>query len=404
MIPEAGARIPRYPREMRALSFLCVLSCVAGCADDAGPEDEGAPQPAPPEAAGPYAIGVTTVEVQSGDRTLPVEVWYPARGGGEPAEYVLKVGVLELARLPSPRGARRDAQLDRRGAPYPAVVFSHGNGGTRIQSVYLTEYLVTHGFVVAAPDHVGNTFAEQVNKALAIPPAEAAALRPGDVSRALDALLERSDAPDGTLSGSTDASRLGVAGHSFGGYTTLRVAGATIDTAAVLAECLAGGGLICDGWENVEMPASQADPRFVSALAHAPGGAQAMYGGNRNGFADVSMPVMIQGGTTDAITPWATEQEAPFDSLPAPKSLLGIEKAGHFTFSDMCLLIEELGLTVQEFDDGCGPSNIPFAEAHAIIDRYSTAWFQRTLLGVDVSNVLDPSAPLGPGVASFESK
>lgn len=389
---------------MRAFLFLCALCLLSGCADDAGPEDLGPPEPASPEAPGPYAIGVTTLEVESGGRTLPVEVWYPARGGGEPEEYVLRVGVLELARLSSPRGARRDAKLDRRGAPYPSVVFSHGNGGTRIQSVYMTEYLVTHGFVVAAPDHVGNTFAEQINKALAIPAAEAAALRPGDVSRTLDAVLAESAAAGSRLGGAVDASRVGVAGHSFGAYTTLRIAGATIDTQAVLAECLAGGGLICDGWENVEMPASQADPRFVSALAHAPGGAQAMYGGARNGFADVAMPVMIQGGTSDALTPWATEQEAPYASLPAPAMLLGIDKAGHFTFSDMCLLVATLGLSVKEFEDGCGPANIPYEEAHAIINRYSTAWLQKTLLGLETSDLLSPGAALGPGVAKLEAK
>jgi predicted dienelactone hydrolase len=268
----------------------------------------------------------------------------------------------------------------------------------------MTEYLVTHGFVVAAPDHVGNTVAEQINKGNAIPAAKAAALRPPDVSRALDVLLAQATEPGGRLSGAVDEAHVGVAGHSFGGYTTLRIAGATLDTAAVLADCATNGGLICDGWKDVEMPASQADPRFVAALAQAPGGAQAMYGGGHDGFADVSMPVMIQGGTTDALTPWATEQEAPWKSLPAPASLLGIEAAGHFTFSDMCLLVEEIGLTVAEFEDGCGTDNMPYADGHAIINRYATAWFQHTLLGVDTSDTLDPTTPLGPGVASFQVK
>jgi len=385
---------------MRAFVVLGCILGLAGCADDAGSDADGAPAPATPEAPGPYAIGVTTLEVESAGRTLPVEVWYPARGGGELEEYVLKAGVLELARLPSPRGARRDAKLDARGAPYPAVVFSHGNGGMRIQSVYLTEYLVTHGFVVAAPDHVGNTFAEMLNQS-AIPPAKAAALRPADVSRALDALLDATGGA-GLLGGAADAEHVAVAGHSFGGYTTLRVMGASVDSASVLADCAKAGGLICDGWAEVEMPLSQADPRFVAGLAQAPGGAQAMVAGARNGFGDVGGPVMIQGGTADQLTSWAAEQKAPFDLLPGPASLLGIEKAGHFSFSDMCFLIEELGLSIEEFDDGCGPANIPYAEAHAIINRYSTAWLQRTLLGVDVSDVLSSAAPLGPGVASFE--
>lgn len=41
--------------------------------------------------------------------------------------------------------------------PFPLVVYSHGNGGLRYVSAFLTEHLASHGFIVVAPDHVGNT-------------------------------------------------------------------------------------------------------------------------------------------------------------------------------------------------------------------------------------------------------
>lgn len=382
---------------------LAVALALTGCGASEA-EDEQAPGPRPPQELGPYGIGVTTLSVTSGGRELPIEVWYPAKRTGTPEQYVLKIGVLELARFDSPLGARRDASLDARGGPYPTVVFSHGNGGTRIQSVYLTEYLATHGFVVAAPDHVGNTFAEMINTANAISSAEAAKLRPQDVSRTLDALLDADGATSGVLRGSVDPGRVAVAGHSFGGFTALRVAGATIDANAVLSDCAQGGGLICNGWDEVDMPSSARDERFVAALAHAPGGAQAMFAGARNGFADVGVPVMIQGGTLDAITPFATEQQAPWDGLEGRAELLSIEDAGHFTFSDMCLLVEQLGLSAEQFQDGCGPDNIPWDEAHATINGYSTAFLQAELAGLPPSELLDESTPLGSGVQSFASK
>jgi len=388
-------------------SWLLWLACFAlvGCSgNDAEPGDESPPAPTAPDAPGPYAVGVTTISVESAGRTLPVEVWYPARGGGSPAEYVLEIGVLELARFQSPLAARRGARLDRRGAPYPVVVFSHGNGGLRLQSVYLTEYLATHGFVVAAPDHVGNTFAEMVNSANAIEAAEAAKLRPGDVSRSLDAVLSASADPGGALDGAADPEHVGVAGHSFGGFTALRIAGASIDAAAVSADCAQNGGLVCDGWDAAELPVSALDSRFSAALAQAPGGAQAMTAGGHHGFADVVMPVMIQGGTTDQITPFDVEQQAPFDELPSPAELVAIEGAGHFTFSDMCLLLEQIGLSNPQFQDGCSAQNIPWPEAHAIIDRYATAFFQTTLLGLPPDAVLDPTTPLGKGVKLFSLK
>jgi predicted dienelactone hydrolase len=386
------------------LFWLACLALVGCGGNDAEPSDESPPAPMAPDAPGPYPVGVTTISVESAGRTLPVEVWYPARGGGSAAEYVLQIGVLELARFQSPLSARRDGRLDRRGAPYPVVVFSHGNGGLRLQSVYLTEYLATHGFVVAAPDHVGNTFAEMVNSANAIEAAEAAKLRPGDVSRSLDAVLAASAESGGELGGAADSEHVGVAGHSFGGFTALRIAGASIDSAAVSSDCAMNGGLVCDGWDAAELPASALDARFSAALAQAPGGAQAMTAGGHPGFADVAMPVMIQGGTTDQLTPFATEQQAPYDELPSPAKLLGIEGAGHFTFSDMCLLLDQIGLSNPEFQDGCSPQNIPWPEAHAIIDRYATAFFQTTLQGLPPDPALDPATPLGTGVKLFSVK
>jgi len=383
---------------------IVVIAFTGGCAGDDAKSDD-APAVAAPDAPGPYAVGVTTIEVENGDRKLPVEIWYPARAEGDVEDYVLMLGVIELAKIASPLQAVRDAPLDRRGAPYPTVMFSHGNGGVRIQSVYMTEYLATHGFVVAAPDHVGNTFAEQVNKANALEPADAARLRPIDISRALDGVLAHSNSEGDTLDGAVDEKRIGVAGHSFGGFTALRVAGATIDRALVLQECASGGGLVCDGWENVEMPESARDDRVSAALAQAPGGAAAMLAGGGNGFADVATITMIQGGTSDELTPFASEQQAPYDGLPTPAWLVGIDRAGHFTFSDMCLVVEEVGLSVEEFQDGCGPDNVPYSDAHRLIDLYSTAFFQHALGNRRIEDsVLAPDAAKPSGVAVFSMR
>ncbi len=65
---------------------------------------------------------------------------------GDP--YELYLGTLKLAEIDSPNAAVRDAALDRRGAPYPTILFFHGNGGVRAQSYFLTEHLASHGFVV----------------------------------------------------------------------------------------------------------------------------------------------------------------------------------------------------------------------------------------------------------------
>ncbi len=388
--------------------LIASLGLLAGCSSpEATPADASAP--ADPEALGPFAVGVTSLSIDDGEgtgRTLPIEVWYPAaEGGGVAADYVLSLGVIELARIASPVGAVRDAEAASEGRR-PAIVFSHGNGGVSFQSYYLTEHLASHGFVVAAPDHVGNTFEAMVNAALALPAIEMSRLRPLDVTRTLDALLEASRSDQGPLAGLVDEARVGVAGHSFGGFTAFRIAGASIDVEGYEAACSGGdGGLLCEGWSpTFEMPASQRDERFVAALPQAPGGALAFAGG---GFESVAVPTMIQAAGADKTTPWEPESLAAFEELAGPAWLAVIDRAGHFTYSNMCTLVELTGLGAAAgnvFDDGCGPDNVPPPDAHRLANRYATAFFQKTLAGTSAYDELLAPARAADGLARYDAK
>jgi predicted dienelactone hydrolase len=365
----------------------CFLSA---CGEAPSPALAPLAEPTSPSALGPYEVGVTTLQGSDGEeggRSFPIEVWYPARpaAGAPLATYELTAGVLVLAQVESPRGAVRDAPPDVRDERYPVVVFSHGSFGVRFQSVYLTEYLASHGFVVAAPDHAGNTIAEGIDSSIALPAAEMARLRPIDVSRTLDAVLQEGEAPGSLLSGLPDGARAGVAGHSFGGFTSMRIAGATFDFDAMAAHCeLEPGDKVCEGWADVAptMPASARDPRFLAALPQAPGAAVAFGAG----IGEVAVPTFVQAGTLDDTTPYEPEARAPFEALPSPAYLLTLEGAGHFTFSDMCTLVELLGLTSNDFDDGCSPENLPWPEAHESIVAHGTAFLQRYVAGYEAAD------------------
>jgi dienelactone hydrolase len=90
-----------------------------------------APDPTHP---GRLAVGVTTadaVDGSRGNRTLPTEIWYPAR-----------------------RTGRDVAPLPRR---YPLVLIAHGFCGSRLYYDYLATHLASWGFVIAAPDFTGVT-------------------------------------------------------------------------------------------------------------------------------------------------------------------------------------------------------------------------------------------------------
>jgi predicted dienelactone hydrolase len=384
------------------IRLVALASVLIGCSSEPSDDD---PRMSAADMPGPHHVGVTTIEASSEGRTLPIELWYPAKASNsEPVSYPVLLGPLKLTEIPSPLGAVRDAPLELRGAPHPVLLFSHGSGGMRTQSVYLTEHLASHGFVVAAPDHVGNTLAEEVNQS-GLSLAEAARIRPLDISHTLDALLERS-ASDPLLAGAADPDRVGVAGHSFGGYTALRLAGATVDVEALIAECSASAAMLCAGWQDVtEFPESARDARVIAALPQAPGGALAMNAGGNDGFAAVQIPTMIQGGMTDDTTPFESEARVPFQRLSGPAFLVGIANAGHFTFSNGCEILERGGLAIERLSDGCKPGDIPWPDAHRLLNGFATEFLRVHVQGrSELADRLEPKQPPAPNVAVHEAR
>ena len=115
---------------------------------------------------------------------------------------------------------------------FPVVLFSHGFGGHRRQSTFLCTHLASHGYVVVAMDHTGNTVIDMAQMTLQVMMGEPMP-EPGPMiaelitARPLDAIFVLDSLFAGKLGidpASLDADRVGMAGHSFGGWTTLKVA------------------------------------------------------------------------------------------------------------------------------------------------------------------------------------
>lgn len=322
-------------------------------AADAGPSTpDAAPAPLPPPDAapaplhdprepGPWAVGVRTVELvdASRSRKLLVDVWYPvdpAAPDGKKNRYELEaplVGAIASIETPARRNATPAA-----GGPWPLVVFSHGYGGVRFQSYFLTEHLASHGFVVAAPDHSGNTLLDLQGLGSGSAAAQSAIDRPLDVLFVTDRLL------DGTAGVplALDAERVGVTGHSFGGWTALEV--------------------------------TRRDGRFRVAFPMAPGFRN---GSTPDFVADLGRPIAIFGGSEDDTCPFESDQRAPYELAQPPKLLVELLGAGHLDFSNLC----EVPLAAQLVDDGCDPAKIPPAEVHARTRAIATAFARRHLAG-----------------------
>jgi predicted dienelactone hydrolase len=344
---------------MRALLLISVVGCAGDSTKDSGGAVDSAEPSSEaflaPDLEGPHAAATFESSFTPGHGVeLAVQAWYPtdAPGGAYRYDDVLQ-------------GVASDGGEPACDTPRPVVVFSHGNTGIRWQSVFLTERLATRGWVVVAPDHTYNTALDYDDARLG----EVVFRRPVDVAATYDWLVDVAAAAGGPLEGCIDAAAgYAVIGHSFGGYTSLAVAGAVIDPATVLPYCDTTDDWLCDEVEQhfadnpVELT-DLSDPRVWASVPMTPAGMGALAGG----LDQIEVPLLMWGGGRDTITSMAYAVQPLFDGLAqTPRHLATVEDAGHYTFSDACTFLPT-------YDDCAPPFREP-AEVHAIVNTMTAAF------------------------------
>ena len=173
-----------------------------------------------PFSRGPFPVGVRTLTAvdPARDRRLPIEVWYPANEAYAGQDVIAPTrDTWSMGGVAFSQDAVRNATP--RMASFPVVAFSHGSGGHRRQSTFLCTHLASHGYVVTAVDHVGNTRPDLLVTAGRADVRAWIAARPPDVLWMINTVLDSAT----ELGLVVDADRIGVAGHSFGGWTALEV-------------------------------------------------------------------------------------------------------------------------------------------------------------------------------------
>ena len=317
----------------------------------------------PPDQPGPFAVGhteFTVVDAARGDRPLGVRVWYPVEPAdhvGPPTEYpviglITNPSALAIDDLPVAIGA------------FPLVVFSHGSGSLNYQSTLFTETLASHGFVVAAPNHTGNTTTD-VQNGTSLPFLDVAVERPADVSFLIDEMLVRADTPGDPFEDRIRPERIGVGGHSFGGYTSWAMRG---------------------GWDGRVVP----DERVAALMPMAPATLQ-----SDAELREVDVPVMLLSATLDTVTPIDPNTTRPAMLVPSRLWRADVIGATHNHFATIiCELGDGLiaaglpiaawpsfgaGALVIPYSETCLPSAFPIGEASRIQNLYGVSFFRLIL-------------------------
>jgi dienelactone hydrolase len=247
-------------------------------------------------------------------------------------------------------------------APFPLIVFSHSSGGDRRSASFLCSHLASHGYVVAAMDH-----SELVAAELAPAADESAEQRKARV----DAVVA-SRVPDvrfliDHMLGAgldLDQDKIGLVGHSFGGWTVLAV--------------------------------PETDARVGSVVAMGPGGSSHP----RPGILPLSLtfawgrevPVLYLAAEDDVPIPLDGVREL-FDRTPGARRMFVLRRADHQHFiDDVEGEHEALRAMTLPGDAAWIPAAMrpmselcPAAQAHDFVRGLTLAHLDATLRGSDAA-------------------
>ncbi|MFC9942481.1 alpha/beta hydrolase family protein [Streptomyces pratensis] len=304
-----------------------------------------------PRPTGPYAVGVDVLHLtdhdrgdpwvpEAGDRELMVSLYHPARPGrpgatapymstGEARLVLAGAGLEDTVRPAALSELGTHARTGARTAPgrFPLVLLSPGFGNPRATVTSLAEDLASRGYVVASVDHAYESVGTELpdGRLLTCVACEKMASAPSDEAREelgrllstgraadLSFVLDRltGDRPAWENSRMIDRRRVAVAGHSIGGSAA---------ASAMLADPRFDAGINMDGTFKERVPASGLGGRPFMMLGttalHSPGGGDDSW-------------------------------DQGWQRLDGWKRWLGIEGSGHSSFTDVPVLEDRMGVTL----------------------------------------------------------
>ncbi|MFD0915626.1 alpha/beta hydrolase family protein [Pseudahrensia aquimaris] len=324
------------------------------------------------------------------DRTLTLEVWYPAAQGAS-GDTALKAYLRDATTEVELQGkAVRDA------APadgtYPLVIISHGYPGNRFLLSHLAENLASKGYVVASIDHLDSTYRTQ------------AAFGSTLVNRSFDQLFTLNEMDrlskdaNSFLNGKVDASNAGIIGYSMGGYGAVITAGGGVTQKSIDYPWGAPHGTLAVHKGGSETHNALPDPRIKTAISIAPWGRQLEFW-DAETLKGVKIPMMFVAGSVDDVSGYENGIRAIWEqTVNVDRSLLTFENANHNAGAPMPApreayrFDEKLGFNVSDHYTDAVWDNV---RMNNITQHFATAWMGKHLKGdakMDPYLVLTPVA------------
>lgn len=342
---------------------------------------------------GPYAVGVQTITITDveRDRPLTVDVTFPLAEGatGDPQQYTFITGDY----YESPNAIAASADQISPDGPFPLIVYTHGSGGSRYIHSNYNESLASHGYLVIAADHTGNTavdqFLDQQDDRATI-----AYNRPRDVQVMIDEMLNPESVETVGFVASVNPDQIAVTGHSLGGYGTYAVASGMSNEAGTLE------------------PDDRIDALIPLAPALGNGDPETSLLTDEQ-LAAVDVPTLVMVGTDDKSTPPSPNVDRAFEfTQSSPLYRVDLVAAEHQSFTDVCDYLDffptlenptqaVLEVIEESAEAGCSEGDMPIERVKEITNTFAVSFLDSIFKGGEM--ITDANTAL-PDDVIFASK
>ena len=271
-------------------------------------------------------VGTASLEMhdKAHGRKFVGELWFEAAPGAAVESFAVRAPLRAIA-------IARNAELPPHRPKRPLVVVSHGNWGTRYSQGWLSMRLVDAGYVVLSTSHPG-TLGEDQSAAGRLRLWD----RSHDVTFALTEVLKHPK-----WSALIDENRIAFAGHSFGGWTGVSLAGGQFDPALQREACRKAArkdffceGILKDeikGIRTADAAESFKDTRFKAFYIMASGPAT---GFSADSLKAITAPFVVDTAAHDEVLDPAMNSGALARLITGAQEI--VRPVGHFAYVPQC--------------------------------------------------------------------